>query len=111
MIGLMLDHLSIQCADVAGSAAFYDVALAPLCGQRIMDFGDVIGYGVPPRPEFWLGPRSTGARLTARVMELAQQTVDVAVADAKREAAEILAWARQEAEQIIAEARSRAEQP
>ena len=56
----MLDHLSIQCADVAGSAAFYDVALAPLGGQRIMDFGDVIGYGVPPRPEFWLGPRSTG---------------------------------------------------
>ncbi len=57
----MLDHLSIQCADVAGSAAFYDVMLAPLGGQRIMDFGDVIGYGVPPRPEFWLGPRSTGA--------------------------------------------------
>lgn len=56
----MLDHLSIQCADVAGSAAFYDVALAPLGGQRIMDFGDVIGYGVPPRPDFWLGPRSTG---------------------------------------------------
>jgi len=61
MRGLMLDHLSIQCADVAGSAAFYDVVLAPLGGQRIMDFGGVIGYGVPPRPEFWLGPRSTGA--------------------------------------------------
>jgi catechol 2,3-dioxygenase-like lactoylglutathione lyase family enzyme len=60
MIGIMLDHLSIQCADVASSAAFYDVMLAPLGGQRIMDFGDVIGYGVPPRPELWLGPRSTG---------------------------------------------------
>jgi catechol 2,3-dioxygenase-like lactoylglutathione lyase family enzyme len=56
----MLDHLSIQCADVAVSASFYDTVLAPLGGQRIMDFGDVIGYGVPPVPEFWIGPRTTG---------------------------------------------------
>jgi catechol 2,3-dioxygenase-like lactoylglutathione lyase family enzyme len=58
--GLMLDHLSIQCADVAASAAFYDAVLAPLGGRRVMDFGDVIGFGVPPRPEFWLGPLTTG---------------------------------------------------
>ncbi len=25
-----------------------------------MDFGAVIGYGVPPRPDFWLGPLATG---------------------------------------------------
>jgi catechol 2,3-dioxygenase-like lactoylglutathione lyase family enzyme len=56
----MLDHLSIQCADVAASAAFYDAVLAPLGGRRVLDFGEVIGYGVPPRPEFWLGPQSTG---------------------------------------------------
>jgi len=56
----MLDHISLQCADVAGSAAFYDAVLAPLGGERVMDFGDVIGYGVPPRPEFWLGPWNTG---------------------------------------------------
>ncbi|HEY7946945.1 MAG TPA: VOC family protein [Acidimicrobiales bacterium] len=56
----MLDHLSIQCADVAGSAAFYDAVLAPLGGARIMDLGDVIGYGIPPRPDFWIAPRHTG---------------------------------------------------
>ncbi len=56
----MLDHLSIQCADVAASAAFYDTVLAPLGGTRIMEFGEVIGYGVPPFPDFWLGPRNTG---------------------------------------------------
>jgi catechol 2,3-dioxygenase-like lactoylglutathione lyase family enzyme len=56
----MLDHLSLQCADVAASAAFYDAVLAPLGGERVMDFGDVIGYGVPPHPEFWLGPWRTG---------------------------------------------------
>jgi catechol 2,3-dioxygenase-like lactoylglutathione lyase family enzyme len=56
----MLDHVSIQCQDVAASARFYDAVLAPLGGQRIMDFGQVIGYGVPPRPDFWLGPQATG---------------------------------------------------
>jgi len=25
-----------------------------------MDFGEVIGFGVPPRPEFWIGPWTTG---------------------------------------------------
>lgn len=25
-----------------------------------MDFGDVIGYGVPPMPDFWIGPHTTG---------------------------------------------------
>ena len=57
---MVLDHLSIQCADVAASAAFYDSVLAPLGGQRVMDFGEVIGYGVPPMPDFWLGPLTTG---------------------------------------------------
>ena len=41
----MLDHLSIQCADLATSAAFYDTVLAPLGGVRMMDFGDVLGFG------------------------------------------------------------------
>jgi len=42
----MLDHLSIQCADVSASARFYDAVLAPLGGGRVMDFGEVVGYGV-----------------------------------------------------------------
>jgi catechol 2,3-dioxygenase-like lactoylglutathione lyase family enzyme len=56
----MLDHLSIQCSDTTVSSAFYDAALAPLGGQRVMDFGPVIGYGVPPMPDFWIGPNQTG---------------------------------------------------
>ena len=56
----MLDHVSIQCGDLAASAAFYDAVLTPLGGRRIMDFGEVIGYGVPPMPDFWLGRRTTG---------------------------------------------------
>ncbi|HMK62536.1 MAG TPA: VOC family protein [Acidimicrobiales bacterium] len=56
----MLDHLSIQCADVSRSAAFYDVVLATLGVRRVMDFGDAIGYGTGPKPEFWIGQQTTG---------------------------------------------------
>ncbi len=45
---------------MAASAAFYDAVLAPLGGQRIMDFGEAIGYGVPPRPDFWISRHATG---------------------------------------------------
>jgi catechol 2,3-dioxygenase-like lactoylglutathione lyase family enzyme len=48
----MLDHVSIQCADMAASASFYDTVLAPLGGRRIMEFGVAIGYGTPDRPDF-----------------------------------------------------------
>ena len=57
----MLDHLSIQCADVAASAGFYDSVLAPLGGVRVMDFGQVIGFGIAPMPTFWIGPQDSGA--------------------------------------------------
>ena len=57
----MLDHLAIQCGDVDKSADFYDAVLATLGGRRILEFpGPTIGYGVPPMPDFWLGPRQTG---------------------------------------------------
>ena len=56
----MIDHLSIQCADVAASAAFYDAVLAPLGFGRVMDFGEVIGFGAPDDAEFWIGPAVDG---------------------------------------------------
>jgi catechol 2,3-dioxygenase-like lactoylglutathione lyase family enzyme len=55
----MLDHVTIQCADLSASAAFYDAALSPLGGKRVADFGDVIGYGTA-RPIFWIGAQTTG---------------------------------------------------
>lgn len=56
----MLDHLSIQCTDLGASAEIYDRVLATVGGERILDFGEVIGYGVPPMPDFWLGRHVTG---------------------------------------------------
>jgi catechol 2,3-dioxygenase-like lactoylglutathione lyase family enzyme len=55
----MLDHLSIQCSDLAASAAFYDTVLAPIGGKRVLDFGAAIGFGTE-FPDFWLGGHSTG---------------------------------------------------
>ena len=57
---LVLDHLSIQCTDPAESAAFYEAVLRPLGGGRVMEFGQVIGFGIDGKPEFWIGPRETG---------------------------------------------------
>ena len=55
----MLDHLSIQCSDLAASTHFYDNVLAPLGGRRVMDLGPVIGYGTD-FPDFWVGGHQTG---------------------------------------------------
>jgi catechol 2,3-dioxygenase-like lactoylglutathione lyase family enzyme len=56
----VLDHLSIQCQDLGASAAFYDRVVAALGGSRIMDFGQVVGYGLGGMPTFWIGPVTTG---------------------------------------------------
>ena len=57
---MLLDHLGIQCTDMAKSAAFYDAVLAPLGAKRMMDFGQAIGYGIPPDPDFWIGEFNSG---------------------------------------------------
>ena len=51
----MLDHLGIQARDIPASLAFYDAVLAPLGARRMLEYGDVVGYGVE-RPDFWLSP-------------------------------------------------------
>ena len=56
----MLDHLGIQCSDVAASATFYDTVLAPLGASRLMDFGVAMGYGADGKPDFWIGLHDSG---------------------------------------------------
>lgn len=93
----MLDHLSIQCADVPASAAFYDAVLATVGGSRLMDFGDVIGYGVPPMPDFWLGPLTSGDGFRESHIAFAAPTrahVDAFMAAATAAGAEVLHDAR-----------------
>lgn len=56
----MIDHISIQCSHVDASRRFYDAVLAQIGASRVMEFQDVIGYGIPPKPEFWVGPANGG---------------------------------------------------
>jgi catechol 2,3-dioxygenase-like lactoylglutathione lyase family enzyme len=81
----VLDHLSIQCADVAASAAFYDAVLATIGGGRVMEFGEVIGYGIGGKPDFWLGPQTTGEGF--REIHIAFAAPDRAAVDAFHAAA------------------------
>ena len=56
----MLDHVSIQCADLEASKAFYAAVLPTIGGGPIMDVGDAVGYGRDAMPDFWLGAQRTG---------------------------------------------------
>jgi catechol 2,3-dioxygenase-like lactoylglutathione lyase family enzyme len=80
----MLDHLSIQCGDVAAAKTFYDTVLGTVGGKRIMEFGDVVGYGVG-FPNFWLGPLVSGE--PNREVHIAFQAPDRAAVDAFFDAA------------------------
>ena len=88
----MLDHVSIQCADVAASSAFYDAVLAPLDGHRIADLGGVIGYGGSSGPNFWLGPLADTGHREVHVAFAApdRATVDAVHRAARDVGAEIL---------------------
>jgi catechol 2,3-dioxygenase-like lactoylglutathione lyase family enzyme len=51
----MIDHTGVSVSDVAKSKAFYAAALAPLGYEPLMSFEAFVGFGVPPKPDFWIG--------------------------------------------------------
>lgn len=57
----MIDHTGISVSDFEKSKAFYSAALAPIDYTILLQFpasvtgrGDVAGFGVAPKPEFWI---------------------------------------------------------
>jgi catechol 2,3-dioxygenase-like lactoylglutathione lyase family enzyme len=50
----MLDHTGVTVSDVARAKAFYGAALAPLGYALLMEFDQVAGFGVAPKPDFWI---------------------------------------------------------
>lgn len=57
----MIDHTGLKVSDPNKSRRFYDTALAPLGYRVLMEIPKehtkglvVLGYGVPPKPDFWL---------------------------------------------------------
>ena len=77
----MLDHISLQVADLDASAAFYEAILPAIGGGRIMSYGNQIGYGVGQQPTFWIGTAGPAGPAT-----------DVHVAFAAPDRASVQAW-------------------
>ncbi len=78
----MIDHTGVTVADLARSREFYTRALAPLGYRLLADFpaavtggSDVAGFGVPPKPDFWVGqgtPNRPPVHVAFRAAERAQ---------------------------------------
>ena len=73
---------------MAASAAFYDAVLGVLGHRRVMDFGEVVGYGTD-QPVFWIAAQpSTGPASGAnREIHVAFRAQDAATVRAFFEAA------------------------
>ncbi|HZX41133.1 MAG TPA: VOC family protein [Myxococcaceae bacterium] len=63
----MIDHTGLQVSDPVASRRFYDGALAPLGYRVVMEVPKehtgglvVLGYGVPPKPDFWVAEGTPG---------------------------------------------------
>jgi catechol 2,3-dioxygenase-like lactoylglutathione lyase family enzyme len=57
----MIDHTGVNVSNMARAKAFYRAALAPLGYVLMMEMSkqetgsvEVAGFGVPPKPDFWL---------------------------------------------------------
>jgi len=80
----MLDHVSLQVADMAASGAFFDAVLEPLGGRRVLDLGFAVGFGTNRRT-CWIGPVTTEG--APREVHVAFMAADRASVVAFRDAA------------------------
>jgi catechol 2,3-dioxygenase-like lactoylglutathione lyase family enzyme len=64
----MIDHTGLDVADFSKSKTFYTKALAPLGYSLLMELSaavtgkaDVAGFGVAPKPDFWIASGTPNA--------------------------------------------------
>jgi catechol 2,3-dioxygenase-like lactoylglutathione lyase family enzyme len=73
----MIDHTGVTVSDVGTSKAFYRLALAPLGYALLMEFEDAAGFGVAPKPDFWIGRgKLDGSRGHVAFTAASRQVVD-----------------------------------
>jgi len=60
----MIDHVSLQVADLERAGAFYDAVLRPLGLVRMVERPGTIGFG-KRYPELWLNLRAGGVTATS----------------------------------------------
>src|SRR5205809_632668 len=65
----MIDHTGVKVSNPKKSRTFYDKALAPLGYQMMKEIPTqhtggkvVLGYGVPPKPDFWMAALEAGGK-------------------------------------------------
>jgi catechol 2,3-dioxygenase-like lactoylglutathione lyase family enzyme len=81
---MMIDHTGLQVSNPTRSRHFYDCALAPLGYKMIREVPQeytnglvVLGYGVPPKPDFWISEGTPNKPLIHIAFRAAnQQQVD-----------------------------------
>nr|WP_204332285.1 VOC family protein [Geodermatophilus sabuli] len=99
--GVVIDHLALQVADVAATAAFYTRVFAPAGVREAMRYdtpgGPVVGLcGPDGHPRLWLGPLAEG---TDRPVHLA------VVAPSPEAVDEVFALAREQGVELLHEPR------
>jgi catechol 2,3-dioxygenase-like lactoylglutathione lyase family enzyme len=75
----VLDHIGIQCADLAASTRFYELVLEPLGFRKLLDYDVAIGFGAD-KPDFWIGVFDSGEGF--RESHIAFRAADRAAVDA-----------------------------
>ena len=71
----MIDHTGVGVSDAARSKTFYAKALAPLGYAMLMEFPDAAGFGIAPKPDFWIAvgkPNSPGVHIAFAAASRAQ---------------------------------------
>ena len=56
----MIDHMGLSVSNLSNGRAFYEATLAPLGYTCILVFDGAAGFGVPPKPDFWLSEGDPG---------------------------------------------------
>lgn len=81
----MIDHTGLVVTDPKKSRVFYDKALTPLGYQMMVEIPKehtggmvVLGYGVPPKPDFWVaqGPKANEPKVHIAFRAANRQAVD-----------------------------------
>jgi catechol 2,3-dioxygenase-like lactoylglutathione lyase family enzyme len=72
----MIDHTGIEVSEFARSKAFYEKALAPLGYTMLKQWETFAGFGVAPKPDFWIGLGKPSDRIHIAFRAASRSVVD-----------------------------------
>jgi catechol 2,3-dioxygenase-like lactoylglutathione lyase family enzyme len=72
----VIDHVSVGVADLEGSKAFYEGALAPLGYSVLLEYPGVCGFGAEQKPDLWISERERSGPVHIALASPDRETVD-----------------------------------